>query len=300
MAFVADCLDTVGVCPNRLWRVSFGQNETGERQLQLVEPGSGELIDLTKYGIPEGSSSSSFDPDPAVWGIPGVNKHGVEIVIKEMPLSPEYKAVMANVKSTEDAKNGIVYIPIDTRFSARAGVWLGMVFVWEHGLQRRNIPFYCDILPNLYTTPEQGPITFYEIRMLVRDMCPEFNFLIDQVEFQEEEIAYMIRRPVDQFNEAPPPLNIHFTPMDFPFRYNWSEAVIGELLIMSAIWMRRNDLDYSAAGLTVQDTKKWPTYLELGKERRTRYEAFVKNKKIEINIKGAYNTLLGYRAAPYR
>jgi len=64
--------------------------------------------------------------------------------------------------------------------------------------------------------------------------------------------------------------------------------------------MRRNDLDYQAAGLQVADTKKWPDYWKMGQERRQRWEFFVKNKKMEINLSNAYATELGYRSAPYR
>jgi hypothetical protein len=64
---------------------------------------------------------------------------------------------------------------------------------------------------------------------------------------------------------------------------------------MVATWMRRNDLDYQAAGLTVADTKKWPDYMKMGEDRQNKWKEFVKHKKIEINIEGGYMYLGGYR-----
>lgn len=66
------------------------------------------------------------------------------------------------------------------------------------------------------------------------------------------------------------------------------------------MWLRRNDLDYTAAGLSIADTKKWPDYAKMGQERWGVWTDFVKHKKIEINLDGAYGSLGGYRHAPYR
>ena len=110
MAFVADCLDTLAVCPNRLKTLCTGQSTVGnELCLEMVDICTGQPIDLTEYGIPEGSSSSSSSLILSSWSsssspIPG--KHGVEVVLKELPSSIDYVTKMATVKSEADAKAG--------------------------------------------------------------------------------------------------------------------------------------------------------------------------------------------------
>lgn len=280
MAFANDCLDALGVCPNSIFTISVGQKTLGESVLQLIDPLTGATIDLTQFGIP--TDNSEVDP-----------KTGVEIVIKEMPYSAPYMTTWAVVKSTADAELGVVYIPIDEVISQLPGIWLGMAIIWEDGDIRKHYPFYFNVTPNLREYNPYGCITMYEVRLAVRDTAPEINFLIDTVEFKDEEIAWAIRRPIDYWNEVPPPIQT-FTPINFPFRYHWMEAVIGELLRLVATWMRRNDLDYSAAGLTVADTKKWPDYLKMGQERQADWKEWVKHKKMEMNIADSFSSLGGY------
>ena len=305
MAFVADCLDTLAVCPNRLKTLCTGQSTVNnELCLEMVDICTGQPIDLTEFGIPGGSSSSSSSPILAPSWIsssssPEPGKHGVEIVLKELPSSIDYVTKMATVKSEADAKAGRICITTDALLTKKAGIWCAMAIIWSHGDQRRHYPFYFNVTPNLRDFDYSGPLAFYEIRLAVRDTCPEMNFLIDRVDFTDEEIVWAMRRPIDQWNELLPPVAI-FTPLNFPFRYHWLEATIGELMVMVATWMRRNDLDYSAAGLSVDDTKKWPFYLQMAKERRERWEVWAKNMKIKLNLDGAYMTVLGYRSAPYR
>lgn len=305
MAFSNDCLDTIGVSPNRLRVITFGQCTSGEAELQLIDPLSGEEIDLTEYDIPEGSSSSESSSSSLAssWCdcealLDGVPKHGVEIVIKEMPNSTVHRSVMAIIDD-DQAAEGIIRIPVDQTLSNYAGIWLGMAIVWQHGVMKRHYPFYFNVTPSLASNTPNGPLAMYEVRLAIRDVSPEMNFLLDTVEFKEEEISWAMRRPIDYWNEIPPPVTI-FSPITFPFRYHWLNATIGELLKMAAVWMRRNDLDYAAAGLQVQDTKKWPDYMKIGEELVKEYKEFVRAKKIEINIDGAYASLGGYQCTPYR
>ena len=303
MPFARDCLDTIGVCLNKVQTVSIGQACEGDVPFTLADASG--LIDLTVYGIPEASgsssssSSSSSEVSPTTtenWAgevLPnGEVKHGVELITKVMPQDKIWFSGMASVKDSADARQGLVTFHIDKMRTELTGVWLGMAIVWQHGVQRKLVPFYFEVQPNL-TNINPGPLTVYEIRLAVRDVCPEMNFLLDTVEFSTEEIMWAIRRPIDYWNEIPPPLG-HFTPLTFPFRYFWLEAVVGELLRTVAVWLRRNDLDYTAAGVTIDDRKKWPTYLQMAQERQAKWEKFVRDKKIEMNIEGGYRSLGGY------
>jgi hypothetical protein len=206
---------------------------------------------------------------------------------------------MADIKTADEAKNGIVHFEAEQAFTARGGIFLGMAVVWEKGIKRKLYPFYFEVTADLTSQSHLGPLTIFEVRMSMRDLAPESNFLLDSVEFSNEEIAWAIRRPIDYWNEQPPPV-APFTAANFPYRYNWLNAASAELLIMAATWMRRNDLDYSAAGLQVMDTKKWPDYMKIGMERRGAFQKWVTEKKVSINLENAYGTLTGYSYAPYR
>ena len=303
MAFSRDCLDTVGVCPERVKHISVGQRCAGDFRLDLVGP-DGLPVDLTKYDIPPGSessnSSSSSGPILSSWSSssstpPDTRKHGVECVAKEMWFSPHPLFVaMANMPSVEDARQGIIHLHINKQMSKHAGVWLGMATIYQHGAARSQYPYYYDVAPDIkHRMRSAMPLTVYEVRLAMRDTCPQMNFLIDRVDFQPEEIMWAIRYPIDEWNEALPPIQL-YTCDTFPFRAHWMKAVIGRLLKMASIWLRRNDLPYQAAGLTVDDTKKWAEYEQLGEQYLQEWKEFVKNKKISINIAGGYARVGGW------
>jgi hypothetical protein len=313
MPFANDCLDTIGVPPNRLRFVSVGQCTCTTQALELHDPRSGDVIDLTQYGIPGTSSSPSSSPSSSsglsenFCGQPSTDengnpKHGIEIVVKELP-SAVYKQVEklipASDLSEEDAANGIIRIPVSPTDSRDAGVFVAMAIVWENGVQRKHYPFYFEVTPNLDNFNPSGPLNFFEVRQAMRDLDASSNFLIDRLEVRDEELMWAMQRPIDYWNEAPPPVGLH-SYKSFPYRYHWLEATVGELLRMLAVWLRRNDLDYSAAGLSVADTRKWPEYARMAQERMDTYKVWVQQKKIEINVSGAFGSIGGYRHTPYR
>ncbi len=280
MSFASDCLDYIGLCPNRLWVVQVGQCTTGEAMVQLVDPNTGATLDLSKYEIgpcPVESSSSSSSESSSSSG--SAEKHGVYITLKEWNSDLRYYCEKAEVKSCEDAKRGVVYVPYSPEFIPKPGAWLAQASVYAHGVLVKIYPFYWEVSPNL-DIHESGPITIPEVRLAMRDVCAEANFLIDSVECHKEEIIYAIRRPIEYWNEVPPP--------------------VGELLGIVGLWLRRNDLDYSAGGLTVMDTKKWSFYIERSNALKQEYKDFVLQKKIETNIASGYNMIGGYWSNPYR
>jgi hypothetical protein len=224
----------------------------------------------------------------------------VEIVTKARPEDPyPWFEKMTETPTEANARLGLVTLTVTGDESCRVGIWAAMALIWEHGVLRKLFPFYYEVIPNLAAYNPGGTITLPEIRLAIRDVCPEMNFLLDAKEYDEHELMWAIRRPIEYWNEVPPPVRV-FSMEDFPFRYHWLEASVGELMRMVATWMRRNDLDYSAAGLTVADTKKWPDYMKMGMDRLNEYKTFVKQKKIEINIQGGFQQIGGWRTTPVR
>lgn len=318
MPFSQDCLDVIGVCGNHIRHVETGQSVEECLMIQLVDPNpeTGGPIDLTKYGLTDqpnsssSSSSSSSSADDCVlpaWSTPKfedaahtILKNGVEFVTKQMSnsVTPEW-CRMGKILSMSDAQTGQVQLTVDRHMTCKAGMFVSMALIWQQGFLKKLVPFYFEVLPNLADFNPTGPLTYYEIRLKMRDSCAEVNYLLDSLEINPFEMAAAMFWPIEYWNETLPPVTL-YTPMTFPFRYHWREAVIGELMKMVGLWMHRNHLDYSAAGLTIQDSSRWQSYTSLGQQKVDDYKEWAKQKKIQMNADLMYHSVGGYRAVPYR
>jgi hypothetical protein len=304
MPFANDCLDVARVPVNALSVLRTLQCSCDELRLVIKDQHTGEVCDLTQYGIgPEASSSSSSSSSsescccvPA-WCMPRNEFTGVQIVTKALPNDSALPInIAATIKTEEDAKNGVVYLQLTPQDTDKPGIWGAMAIIRQCGVSRKALPFFLEIQPSLeQINSMSGPLTIYEVRLSVRDLDPTLNFLIDSVDYQEVEIAFMIRKAIDIWNETQPHTVARYTMNDFPFRYHWIEATVGQLMIMVADHMRRNDLDYNAAGVSIEDTKKWPYYLKEGQNRINEFKAWAIQTKLAINIEGGFGSVGGYR-----
>jgi hypothetical protein len=125
-------------------------------------------------------------------------------------------------------------------------------------------------------------LTLAEVRMVVMDRCAMDNFLLDSVEFDDSQVAWAIRRPVDLWNETPPPLNTYNT-ANFPYRYHWVNGAAGELMRMAARNYARNNLRYSAANLQVADKDKMTEYEKIGSDLLKEYKDWLLLEKRRLN-----------------
>jgi hypothetical protein len=128
-------------------------------------------------------------------------------------------------------------------------------------------------------------ITDNDIRLFMIDKSADDNYLLDDVEFTEEEINQAHGLAVDKYNSTLPLTDIA---TEIP-RY---EAIIGTtaiLLRMRAINMVRNRLDYqNKNGTAVQDKNKAKEYLELAREMSAEFDARIKGLKVHLNIESCY------------
>ena len=129
-----------------------------------------------------------------------------------------------------------------------------------------------------------GPPTVEEIRLSLRDNSPADNTLLDDFEFDAAEIAQAVVRPLQYWNEIPPPLRPAQTTKTFPFREMWMLGIQANLLSIAANNYRRNDLQYTAGGVAVADKAKEQVYAAAGGRLMQEFQGMLRAKKIEINV----------------
>jgi len=140
-----------------------------------------------------------------------------------------------------------------------------------------------------------GPPSIPEVRMHLRDTSPDESFLLDNLAFSDEEIMAAMWMPVQYWNEIPPPIGTHST-ASFPYRYHWLMAIAGYLFLAAAEQQRRNNLQYAAGGVQVNDQNREPNYEQAAQRRLEEYKQFVRMKKAEINLSNAYGEVgSGYK-----
>lgn len=280
MTFANDCLEGGYTSLRNVPSVEVDQCTTGTVGLQLRDATTGAPVDLTQYGIYTGSSSSC-DLD------------GIKVVLKEMPYDrAKWAETCAEVV---DAQNGQIDIEYDEELASRAGIFTAEAQVWVDSQMRRVFPFFFIINPSLEADISMNQtLSIAEIRMTIRDTDPEGNFLIDQLEFSQQEISLCIRRCIDYWNEAPPPV-AYYKATNFPWRYHLSLGVVAELYSMALHNKMRNELPATAGGVTYAFDTKWKHYAALSKELQERWQKWVRDTKYGINVMGAMQTLGGYR-----
>jgi len=132
-----------------------------------------------------------------------------------------------------------------------------------------------------------GPPTLQEIRMRIMDSsAAENQYLLDDVEFSDDQIMLAITEPVREWNETPPPIRPHYTTRTFPFRGAWIKGVMGQLHLIAAAHYRRNRYAHQAGGTGNDDKNREKEYLVEGQRLWGEYLAWLTNKKIEINLRG--------------
>lgn len=133
-----------------------------------------------------------------------------------------------------------------------------------------------------------GPPSIAEIRLHLRDSSPSESYLLENLMFDDAEIALAIARPVMYWNEVPPPLGRNYNTQNFPFRYHWLEGICANLFLMVAEQFRRNQLSYQAGGIAVDDQNKEGSYERAGQARWQAYREWVRATKASINLESCY------------
>lgn len=238
--------------------------------------------------------------------------------------SPDYRIVLrlkeqlslgnakapAEVEATvTDAAQGRVTAALTAAHTNTPGIYYGELALQSVPAEEAGQP--CVIFSNMFSLvvtrstfgPEGevgGPPSIAEIRLHLRDSAPSESYLLDNLMFDDAEIALAITRPVMYWNEIPPPLNDNYTTQNFPFRYHWLEGIVANLFMMVAEQFRRNDFQYAAAGLQINDQNKAPAYEQAGQARWQAYREWVRATKASINLEGCYSEVTStYKYSAY-
>jgi len=196
------------------------------------------------------------------------------------------------IGSVADADEGLVRCELPSAlvdnsglFAMNVGVTDSLARIWaqDKGYLSVERGLFGDI-GNL-----SGPPTLGELRLTLRDTLLENN-LLDDVEYDDSELFLAIVRPIQEWNETPPPVAYYDT-RTFPFREAWLNAIAAKLLKTAAVWYERNRLAASHGGVNVDDKNKLNPYLLLAQQFDTHWKQFIVSKKVEINASLAYGSV---------
>lgn len=210
---------------------------------------------------------------------------------KELPSDPlPYFAKTATVLDATAGLISFTFVPGDLRW---AGVfWAGVIAKNSSNQNVADWSLWVEVRKGInHQERINTPISIAEIRLVLRDASPEANELLLTYEFSDTEIAFAITRPIEQWNEIPPPVML-YTPATFPFREHWRKAAAGILLRSAAIQYARNDLQYQAGGMSVQDKDKLNQYEKLGQTYQEEWIRFCETKKYQMNMEKAFFSLV--------
>jgi hypothetical protein len=286
MPFPDICVDDRECCPNEIPTLCFQQQTKGSQSVQIRDKECRPITLNTSTNRVCFVARDTWNTDKTQ-----INKDA-EIV---------------------DPEEGIVQLTLLPEDLQKAGIWLGEFIVYEiepeesssSGMPEESstVSEEAEAIPcfrfKVYLQAEENltnndfsttGLTIAEVRLAIRDRCAEDNFLLDNVEFSNTEIAWALRRPVDFWNEHPPPIPPMYTPATFPYRYNWMNGVIAELLSIASHNYERNRLQYAAANLSVDDKDKSAYYRQQSERYRQLYEQWVLRAKKALNMKRAYNS----------
>jgi hypothetical protein len=135
---------------------------------------------------------------------------------------------------------------------------------------------------------ENGPLTIPEIRLSLGDLNIEEVSLLDALEFTDAEIMFCIRQVIDIWNETPPPI-YRFTVHNFPYRYHWIRGTGALLYKIAAKKYARNQLNYQAGGITIDDQNKQQQYTAIAQELDQEFRQWMIHKKVQLNMDLAWS-----------
>jgi hypothetical protein len=249
---------------------------------------SGELV---TPGVPSTTSDTLNDcPRPAE-----ARDTGDDVVVRFREAvgvgSPDSGLIYLAHGTVENAEKGTVRCRLPVEVASQPGIYLASWgFVREGDLKMTNDAVVC-VQRTLFGSASgrreytQGPPTFAEIRAHLIDSDRAENFLLDDVEFNDDQLAVALVKPVQFFNESLPPIDWSFNTTNFPFQSQWLDAAVGYLLQSAAHNYRRNTNNTRSGGMDRSDKDKEREYLQMAQLLLKEYKDFVLATRIAANAR---------------
>jgi hypothetical protein len=282
---------------SRMRAVVLTQGQCGTIAWQLHDK-DGHPVSLQACGFPEDSASSA-----------AVGDYRVVLRLKEQLSLGNDRRPFEVEATVVDPATGKVEAQLTEAMTSLAGIYYGEMALVSVPAEEANQP--CVIFSNMFSVVitrstfgepgnEGGPPSIAEIRLHLRDSSPQESYLLDNLMFDDAEIALAISRPVMYWNEVPPPIDLMYSTQNFPFRYHWLEGIAANLFMMVAEQFRRNDFQYQAAGMAINDQNKAPAYEQAGQMRWQAYKEWVRATKASINLESCYGEVTStYKYSAY-
>lgn len=248
MAIPITLYESDGFSPAEAVVFRFWQNTPGTQTAYL------KLDDGTMYVIPDTATISMLVTE--TWGAAATDLYFEQDC------------------TVEERATGKFSITVSAATLTKPGLYLGEITVNLVDSPVKRFRCYVEVTPSLNSAQICGPLTIAEIRAAIRDRCAEDNYLLDRVEFQDGDILFAIRRPVDWWNETVPQGISTYSYSTFPFRYHWLDAVIGELLRIAGLQLSRNRMQLNGGGITSDDKARAELYLNIGTKMINEWKAW--------------------------
>lgn len=215
----------------------------------------------------------------------------VDFIVKP---SKDTSEVIIDVPATYDGNE--VYVSITEEDFPKSGMYpASFVVKDDSGAIVSEHPAYMCIEQGLNYNSDPGadPVTISDVRMALLDYSPEYNTLLNDLEFSDLQIIAAIKRPVNEWNETPPDIR-RYNYSNFPWREFWLKGTCSYLLEMAAHRYNRNTMPHNASGLTMDVMNKGSAYMQTAMMLRQEWKAFIVAKKTELNMADCWGvTYLG-------
>lgn len=136
-------------------------------------------------------------------------------------------------------------------------------------------------------------VTPQDVRFFMMDRTASENFLLDSVEFSDEDINSALTLAVDKYNSTLPMVD-SYTTENFPYRYELMLGASATLLRSKGLNYLRNNLDFQTKdGVTVNDKNKAGDYLKLADVMMQEFDNRITQIKKTKNAEQAYGWVSG-------
>ena len=219
------------------------------------------------------------------------------LVMGTLRIAPDcYNYSQDFAASSSDPSSGLMVADIDPAALGGPGIYVAEmgVFDAEGTCVAISNKFFLVVEQSLFGAFQyHGPPSIAEMRLELRDSSPlESELLDDSVYWDNSEIIAALRSVVDYWNEALPPVPPSYTTQNFPYRYWWKQGAKAMLFRLAAEWHRRNQVAYSAGGVSFDEHgTKAQQYEEVAATIWADYKQWVQQRKIPANLEAGWGEL---------